>query len=71
MMHLSPIYTCVHGEWLRYAKSKWIHYPLCDDKADFFLAAITPVFSVIWLFRFHSNMLICGQETFIIIISIA
>ncbi len=20
-MHLSPIYTCLHGEWLRYAKS--------------------------------------------------
>ncbi len=31
----------------------------CDGKAEF-SAVITPVFSVTWSFRYHSNMLICN-----------
>ncbi len=31
---------------------------------------ITPVFSVTWSFRNHSNMLICAQQTFLIIINV-
>ncbi len=40
------------------------------DGKSRFPAAITPVVSVTWSFRNHSNMRIGAQETFLIIIDV-
>ncbi len=46
-----------------YFKSKMYS---CDGKAEF-SAAITPVFSVTWSFRNHSNIPISAQEHFLLL----